>query len=422
MVPSRRLGDRDGGTASPQSRRSGAGPFRDAFTIARSCGKLYRFHSPGRFNAAKVVDRRPTPVGPRPAVLPRFPLTRAASSMASIIPIQEAQGPFFCGVDVGGTNIKMGVVDDLGRRCACRQIPTDERQGPESAMRRAAEALRSMTDQLGLPFEEVSAVGLATPGTMDIARGLLLQPHNLPSWWDFPIRDCLSQASGKPVWFANDANAAAFGEFWVGSGSEFHSIALFTLGTGVGGGVIIGELSIDGENSAGSEVGHTIIDYRPEARQCGCGKRGHLEAYASGKAVVQRALEGLAEDSTSSLRGRLEQVGELTPLTVAQEAEAGDALALRLVMDTAMYLGVGAVNVMHIIDPGAVIFGGAMDFGGQTSPLGRRFLERVRQEIAARAFPVLAEKTQIKFASLGNDAGFIGVAGVARLGFRRPSM
>jgi glucokinase len=341
-------------------------------------------------------------------------------SDSPIIPIHEAQPPFFCGVDVGGTNIKMGIVDDLGRCCAHQKIPTEEEQGPEHAMRRAAVALRGMIDNLGLAAADVPAVGLATPGTMDIAQGILLQPHNLPSWWNFPIRDCLSKACGKPVWFANDANAAAFGEFWVGSGSEFHSIALFTLGTGVGGGVIIGDLSIDGENSAGSEVGHTIIDYHPEARLCGCGQRGHLEAYASGKAVVQRALEALANQPTSSLQRRLEADGELTPLSVAEEAERGDALALQLVMDTAMYLGVGAVNVMHIIDPGAVIFGGAMDFGGPDSPLGRRFLERIRQEIAARAFPVLAKKTQVKFASLGNDAGFIGVAGVARVGYRRP--
>jgi glucokinase len=289
-------------------------------------------------------------------------------------------------------------------------------------MRRAAERLRELAAELSLPEDKIVAVGLATPGTMDIPGGMLLQPHNLPTWWDFPIRDCLRDACRKPVWFANDANAAAFGEFWVGSGSEFHSIALFTLGTGVGGGVIIGDLSIDGENSAGSEVGHTIIDYHPEARHCGCGQRGHLEAYASGKAVVQRAHEQLADDPASSLHQRLQQESELTPLIVAQEAEGGDALALKLVLDTAMYLGIGAVNVMHIIDPAAVIFGGAMDFGGHASPLGRRFLERIRHEIRQRAFPVPAARTHIDFATLGSDAGFIGAAGIARAGYRRASV
>ena len=142
-------------------------------------------------------------------------------------------------------------------------------------------------------LDEVVAVGLATPGTMDIARGMLLQPHNLPHWWDFGIQDCLRQVCQKPVSFANDANAAAFGEYWVGSGTEHHSIVLFTLGTGVGGGIIIGDFSLDGENSHGGELGHVIIDCNDTARMCGCGQRGHLEAYANARGVVQRALEEL---------------------------------------------------------------------------------------------------------------------------------
>ena len=135
--------------------------------------------------------------------------------------------------------------------------------------------------------------------------------------------------------------------------------------------------------------------------------------------MVQRTLEELATRPHSRLAKRLMTDGELTPLAVAQEAEAGDELAYRIVMDTAMYLGIGAVNVMHIVDPGAVIFGGAMNFGGDESKLGRAFLERIRQEVNLRAFPVLAEKIHIDFARLGSDAGFIGAAGVARSQFKR---
>lgn len=334
-------------------------------------------------------------------------------------PANSPATPLFAGVDVGGTNVKIGVVDDLGNVLAYRKIPTQEDRGPEDAMLRAAQQLREMCADKQLDLHEVAAVGLATPGTMDIAQGILLQPHNLPRWWNFPIRDCLQKAVAKPVWFANDANAAAFGEFWVGSGSEYPSIALFTLGTGVGGGIILGDLSVDGENSAGGEFGHTIINYKQTARLCGCGQRGHLEAYASGKAVVQRALEQLETVPNSSLHQRLAADGRLTPLTVSQEADQGDELALRIVMDTAKYLGIGAVNVMHIVDPAAVIFGGAMNFGGHATDLGRKFLERIREEIRLRAFPVLAERTHIDFASLGSDAGFIGAAGTARAGYRK---
>ena len=326
----------------------------------------------------------------------------------------------FAGVDVGGTNIKLGIVDDDGRTLVRHSIPTEEERGPVDAMRRASDEIERMLEESNRQPSDLVAVGLATPGTMDIEAGLLLHPHNLPNWWDFPIRDCLREASGHPVWFANDANAAAFGEFWIGSGLEYRSIAFFTLGTGVGGGIIIGSLSVDGENSAGSELGHTIIDCTDTGRMCGCGHRGHLEAYASAKAVVKRTEEALDAGAESSLHDQRRQ-GPLTPLVVAQQAEAGDALARQIVMDTAMYLGIGAVNVMHTVDPGAVIFGGAMTFGGEQSALGQSFLDRIRQEVVSRAFPVLAKRTQIRFATLGGDAGYIGAAGIARAGVNQRS-
>ena len=335
------------------------------------------------------------------------------------VTLQNAKAPFYAGVDVGGTNIKLGIVDDLGRCCAYRSIRTHEEQGPQNGMQRAAATVLEMCDELRLEMGEVSHVGLATPGTMNISAGMLLQPHNLPTWWNSPIQAILQSAINKPVAFANDASAAALGEFWVGSGSEFHSMVLFTLGTGVGGGIIVGDISLDGENSAGSELGHTIIDFNDTARMCGCGKRGHLEAYASGKAVVVRAHEELERFPESTLTTRLEQDSQLTPLTVAEEAESGDATARQIVMDTARFLGIGAVNTMHVIDPGVVVFGGAMNFGGHTSELGRAFLDRIRQEVAERAFPNLVGRTQIDFASLGGDAGFIGAAGVARQQHRK---
>ncbi|MCA9198475.1 MAG: ROK family protein [Planctomycetales bacterium] len=333
--------------------------------------------------------------------------------------VESPSLPLFAGVDVGGTNIKIGVLDNLGRTLARTSIPTQEELGPEAAMIRASETLRGLLDQVKLDEKDVVHVGLATPGTMDRTQGILLHPHNLPNWWNYPIRNCLAQACGKSVAFANDANAAAFGEFWVGSGSEFHSIAFFTLGTGVGGGIIIGDLSVDGENSAGSEVGHTIIDYTPTARMCGCGQLGHLEAYASAKAVVARTAEALEAGVQSSLSARVKAGEELTALMVCQEADQGDDLSNQIVDETAMYLGIGAVNVMHIIDPAAVIFGGAMNFGGPESRTGQRFIEAIRQEIRSRAFPILAEKTIIEFASLGGNAGYIGAAGIARTEFRK---
>ncbi len=220
-----------------------------------------------------------------------------------------------------------------------------------------------------------------------------------------------------PVTFENDANAAAYGEFWVGSGREFPSMVLLTLGTGIGCGIIIGDMVIQGAHSHGGEAGHVIIDSRDDARMCGCGWRGHLEAYASATAVVKRCEELLDAGRATSLAKRLAAGEELTPKLIAEEAEAGDELSLEIVLETARYLGIGTVNVMHVVDPDVVLLGGAMTFGGAERALGRRFLDRVRQEVRRLARPIPAAKTVIDFATLGGDAGFIGAAGVARLDY-----
>ena len=322
---------------------------------------------------------------------------------------------------MGGTNIKIGIVDDTGQTLGRTSIPTEVERGPEDAMRRAAQGLDGLLKQADITIDDIAAIGLGTPGTMDIPQGILLEPPNLPTWHHFPIRDRLESLTGKKVAFANDANAAAYGEFWVGCGQQFHSIVMLTLGTGVGGGIIIGDLSIDGENSHGSECGHIIIDYQNDARMCSCGHRGHLEAYASATALIRRTEELLNTTTrVTSLRQRLaEGVEDLTPILLMRAAEAGDEVALELILDTAMYLGIGIVSVMHVIDPGAVILGGAMNFGGHETPLGRKFLERVRQEVRSRAFETLVERTVVDFAQLGGHAGYIGAAGIARMQYHK---
>ncbi len=341
------------------------------------------------------------------------------STQRTTVTLAEAEAPFFVGVDVGGTNIKLGLVDDLGRTLVYRRIPTQASKGPDDGAQRMGHAVREMVAEAGLTLPYIARVGLGTPGTMNIARGVLIHPHNLPGWHDYPIRDKLSQHAGLRVTYANDANAAAYGEFWVGSGRDFNSLVLFTLGTGIGCGIIVGDLVIVGEHYHGAECGHTIINFEDDARVCGCGQTGHLEAYASATAVVKRTEEGLAEGRKSSIAGRVAAGEKLTPLMVAEEAERGDSFALGLVMDTARYMGVGIVSLLHTIDPSVVLLGGAMTFGGHESDLGRRFLARVREEVRRRALPVPAEETVIEFASLGADAGYIGAAGMARVEYRR---
>jgi glucokinase len=343
------------------------------------------------------------------------------SSSRKPIVKDKAQAPFFVGLDLGGTNIKVGAVDDLGRTLANSylKVKTEVHNGPEDASRRMGEAILESIRRAGLTPKQVAGIGLGSPGTMDIPAGKLVKPANLPGWEYFPLRDRVGHHCAMPVTFANDATAAAYGEFWIGSGKDFHSMILLTLGTGIGCGIVIGDLLLDGQHSHGGEFGHSIIDCADDARTCGCGKRGHYEAYGSATAVIKRTREALQSGRRSSLAKAVKQGAELTPLLVAEHAEAGDKLSLELILETARYIAVGAVNLMHTIDPDAILFGGAMTFGGKRSPLGRRFLDRIKEEIRKRAYEVPAEKTVIDFATLGNDAGFLGAAGIARMEYRK---
>ncbi len=337
------------------------------------------------------------------------------SKTRSFISVQEARSPFFAGIDLGGTNIKVGVVDDLGRMLSWLSIPTEVERGPEDASRRMGAAVHQAIRDARLEPSSIARVGLGSPGGMDIPSGMLTTVINLTGWDNFPIRDRVQHYCEKPITFENDANAAAYGEFWVGQGRDFQSMVLLTLGTGIGCGIIIGDLVVQGAHSHGGEAGHIIIDPRDDARMCGCGWRGHLEAYASATAVIKRTQECLDAGRESSLSERLADGAELTPKLIAEEAEAGDELALEIIMETARYLGIGTVNVMHVVDPDVVLLGGAMTFGGSGRALGRRFLERVREEVRRLARPIPARDTLIDFATLGGDAGVIGAAGVARL-------
>lgn len=332
-----------------------------------------------------------------------------------IIPLSQAEAPYFLGVDVGGTNIKIGLVDNAGRTMAFQEIETLEPNGPQAAVARMADTCRELCRVAGLDFAKIARIGLGTPGSMDIDRGLLIEPPNHPHWHHFPIRQALETATGHKVSFINDANAAAFGEFWIGTGEKHQSMVLLTLGTGVGGGIIVDGHLINGVNSFGSECGHVIVDSSPNARLCVWGGgRGHLEAYASASAVAARTIDGLKAGIHSSLQEPFEAGEKISARRVYEAAEGGDTFALEIIDATANYLAIGITTMVHMVDPGLVVLGGAMDFGGHESPVGMRFLNRIRSEFKELTFSNVAEGTTIDFATLGGDAGYLGAAGIAR--------
>ncbi len=337
----------------------------------------------------------------------------------TLVPLAAATPPWYAGIDLGGTNIKAALVDDSGRLVAFHTEPTHADRGPEDAAARMGEAVHTLARQAGLTSADIAGVGLGTPGPHDLSRGLILRAGNLPGWENFPIRDRVATHCGHPVTYANDANAAAYGEFWVGSGRDYSSLVLLTLGTGVGGGIIIGDTNVEGAHGHGSECGHIIVDTSPSARTCPSGHRGDLEAYASATALVAAARAALAAGGRGPLADAVDGGAALSPILIARTAAAGDPLAMDLILDAARWLGIAIVTLMHTIDPEAVILGGAMTFGGEADPIGRAFIERIRAEVHSRAFPVPAAQTVIRYAELGGDAGSIGAAGLARLARRR---
>jgi len=322
--------------------------------------------------------------------------------------------PLFVGVDVGGTNIKIGLLNEQGQTLAFRSILTEPQRDPTEASQRIGQCVDALCVEAGIEKSDVAHLGLATPGPMDIPKGILLQTGNLPGWWNFPIRDSVSQHCGLPVRFANDANAAAYGEYWRGAGAKFHSMVMLTLGTGVGGGIIVEDQLIEGAYSCGAECGHMLIDSGRNARVDSLGIVGSLEAYCGAYAIVARTTEAIDSGRKSGL-AEVAQSGELTPLDLAQAAESGDELAREIVLETARYLSLGIVTLIHTIDPDSVVLGGAVTFGGAGHPLGEEFLQRVRDETRPRLIASLRETLNIEFATLGSDAGYVGAAGLARL-------
>jgi glucokinase len=315
----------------------------------------------------------------------------------------------YVGLDVGGTSMKAAAVDDSGTAFPHVSLPTEAHKGQEYGLNQMCELIRRAVAAAGKTMKDIAAIGVATPGTMDIPAGIVLDPPNLRPWQNVPVRDFISVRFGLPTAFQNDANAAAFGEYWVGAGREAKSMVMFTLGTGIGGGIILDDRVHEGQHSHGAEVGHMKIDLG-KTRQCGCGRWGCLEAFASATAIVKRAHEAVAEVAGKSILKELLETtkDELPAKVVFQAADRGDVVAKKVVDDTAYYLAVGSMNMMHIIDPDMIVYAGGMTAAGEP------FLNRVKHFIRELAFPVPAEKTVVRYAQLGSDAGFIGAAGCAR--------
>ena len=304
---------------------------------------------------------------------------------------------YIFGVDLGGTTIKHGLFTADGQLIEKWEIPTRAAEQGKNLLPDIAQSIQEAMSRHSIAPSQVMGVGLGVPGAVAEARHV--KPCvNLNSWGGDVARK-LSELCGFPVKVVNDANAAALGEMWQGSAKGYHSVVFVTLGTGVGGGIIVGGKLLSGDNGAGGEIGHIKVN-PVEQNTCGCGKRGCLEQYASATGIVREASRLLASGSTPS---QLRQFAAPTAKDVFDCAKAGDELALGVVDFFAEHLGRALACVSCVCDPEVFVIGGGVSAAGQI------ILDAVAPVYRKNAFPA-SEGARFVLACLGNDAGIYGCA------------
>jgi len=306
------------------------------------------------------------------------------------------------GLDVGGTAIKGGLVTRQGKIIGRRSIATETNGGVDHVIQRmigVVEEFRRAAESQSL---RVQAVGLGMPGTLSRQRGMVISPPNLPGWRNVPVVERMTAGTGLPVVLDNDANNAALGEYVCGAGQGIRDMALITLGTGIGGGLILGGRLWRGHFENGGEIGHIIV--HAGGRPCKCGQRGCLEAYASANSIVAQVIEHLDQGEQSCLRHQHNAGDAIRAEMIVDAAEAGDRLARRVWQEACTYLAVACVNLQHLLSLQRIVFSGGL------SGAGERLLRPVEAALKEASPTMLHDPPELRIAALGNDAGFIGSA------------
>ena len=302
-------------------------------------------------------------------------------------------------LDIGGTKLATGVVDPSGRVHSFHAAPSEPERGPEDGLERLFELGRQSIAEAGL---EVSAVGVGCGGPLDSERGVLLRPLHLPGWRDVPVVALAEEAFGRPAALENDATAAAAGEHRFGAGAGARHMVYLTLSTGVGGGVIVDGRLYRGAMGNGGELGHVTVDWN--GRRCrGCGRKGCLEAYASGTSIGERAAEAVATSDRQSMLAALEHP---TAADVAAAARDGDPLAVELWDETVEALACGLTSIVNLFEPEVVVLGGGV------TRVGEQLLGPVRAEVEANAVRPDGSPLAIVRSALGDQVGIVGAAAI----------
>ena len=317
-----------------------------------------------------------------------------------------ARTRYIVGVDLGGTNIVCGAMpEDGSRQIATRTEPTRSTQGAEAVVDRIARMIHTVIAETiaetGAKRSDFLGVGIGSPGPLDREKGVVLITPNL-GWTNFPLRAEVVERVGMPATLDNDANCATLGEWWLGAARGANNVIGMTIGTGIGGGIIIDGKLFHGASDVAGELGHTTID--STGRRCKCGNYGCLEAYASGPAIADRAREALAGAEASVLtemvKGNLDLITAQTVYDAA--TQRNDAVAREVVRDTARFLGAGIANMLNMLNPDVVVV-----MGGVTQA-GDALMEPLRAEVRRRAFRPAVDACEIVLGTLPGTAGVVG--------------
>ncbi|RAV09056.1 ROK family glucokinase [Paenibacillus contaminans] len=309
-------------------------------------------------------------------------------------------GKIYVGVDMGGTNIKVGLCDENGQLLQTFEGPTGS-DGSEAVLTRIADYVRKIVADSPYEWEQVAGIGAGIAGFMDIPEGFVKLSPNL-GWRNVPVKKTLEAKLGKPVSIDNDANVAALGEAWSGAGAGIPNVVCYTLGTGVGGGIIINGKIYQGSTGMAGELGHMSIVPDLEAINCGCGQVGCLETVSSATGIIRMANDAVVRGDKTTLS----LIENITAKDVFDAAKSGDEASLRIVNRAAYYLGRSMAVLAVIVNPQRFVIGGGV------SKAGDILFDPIR-EIFKKYTPEAAQEgVDIVPAKLGNDAGIVGAAGL----------
>ncbi len=306
-------------------------------------------------------------------------------------------GRYAFGVDIGGTTVKMGLFDQGGNMLDKWEIPTVKDNGGERILPDVAASIQEKIREKGIEISDIAGIGVGAPGAVDDEGTMVGGAVNL-GWGVFNIPETMKKYLDVPVKAANDANVAALGEMWQGGGKGYSNLVAVTLGTGVGGGIIINGKILTGASGAGGEIGHIHLEDQ-ETEACGCKNKGCLEQYASATGIVRLAKRRLAKDGAPSVL----REGEITAKAVFDAVKAGDAVAVQIAEQFGEYLGKGLAAVAAVVNPEVFVIGGGVSKAGET------LLKYVEGPFHKYVFAPCG-KAEFKLAALGNDAGIFGAA------------